>query len=701
VERVRAGADARAEAQALVAAMTRDEKLGCLDGDTPFWEGLIDAIQGGYYEHPYPAAAVPRLGLPGLAFSDGPRGVVVGHATAFPVSMARGATFDPDLEQRIGDAIGRELRAVGATFYGGVCVNLLRHPGWGRAQETYGEDPLHVGTMGAALARGVQRHAMACVKHFACNSIENARFKVDVAAGERALHEVYLPHFRHVVEAGVASVMSAYNAVNGEWCGHSRTLLTEILREEWGFDGFVLSDFQFGLRDAVASMRAGLDVEMPYVQQRAQHLPAALEEDRLDETEVGVVVERIVTTFLRFAHVFERSEPKTLLACDAHRALAREAAAKSIVLLRNEGPLLPLDASSLRRVAVIGRLAAVPNIGDGGSSNVHPPHVVTPLEGLRAALPAVDVAPADDVSIAAGADVAIVVVGYTHRDEGEYVDPAGVAHLMHLYPPMTDPCLGPRLRQAVRHAAEGRGMSPGGDRRRLELSESDEALIVATVAANPRTIVVVMGGSAVLMETWRHEVPAIVLLWYPGMEGGHALADVLLGRRAPSGRLPFAIPTSAAHLPPFDPDATAITYDLWHGQWKLDRDQNAPAYPFGFGLTYTTFRLGSARIEGEGTQRTVRCSVTNTGTRDGTDVIQVYGSLPDSKYERPRRRLVGFARIEVAAGQTKEVGIPISLRPLAIRESGGWLFEPGKYLLAVAHDATDAEAVRLAFTERA
>src|SRR5262245_20963496 len=188
--RVREGADAHAEARALVAAMTLDEKLGCLDGDTPFWEGLIDGIQGGYYEHPYPAAAVPRLGIPGLAFSDGPRGVVVGHATALPVSMARGATFDPELEEQIGDVIGRELRAVGATFYGGVCVNLLRHPGWGRAQETYGEDPFHVGEMGAALARGVQRHAMACVKHFACNSIENARFKVDVAAGERALHEI-------------------------------------------------------------------------------------------------------------------------------------------------------------------------------------------------------------------------------------------------------------------------------------------------------------------------------------------------------------------------------------------------------------------------------------------------------------------------------------------------------------------------------
>ena len=232
--RVSDGADPHTEARTLVAAMTLEEKLGCLDGDTPFWDGLIDALQGGYYQHPYPAAAVPRLGIPGFRFSDGPRGVVVGRATAFPVSMARGATFDPALEERIGDAIGRELRAVGADLYGGVCVNLLRHPGWGRAQETYGEDPLHVGVMGAALARGVQRHALACVKHFACNSVENARFKLDVTVDERALHEVYLPHFRHVVDAGVAAVMSAYNAVNGEWCGQHAELLGAVLRDEWG-----------------------------------------------------------------------------------------------------------------------------------------------------------------------------------------------------------------------------------------------------------------------------------------------------------------------------------------------------------------------------------------------------------------------------------------------------------------------------------
>lgn len=699
VGRVRNGADPHDEARALVAAMTLDEKRSCLDGDTPFWAGVVDALAGGYYQHPYPAAAVPRLGVPGIQFSDGPRGVVVGHCTAFPVSMARGATFDAALEERIGDAIGKELRAQGATFYGGVCVNLLRHPAWGRAQETYGEDPLHVGEMGAALARGVQRHAMACVKHFACNSMENARFSVDVTADERALHEVYLPHFRRVVDAGVASVMSAYNALNGEWCGQNRPLLTEILRNEWGFDGFVVSDFQFGLRDAVRSVEAGLDIEMPYVQQREQYLPAALADGRLAVAQVDAAAERIVATLLRFAHIFEGRSDRNVVACDAHRALAREAAQKSIVVLRNDGALLPLDPDRLRRVAVIGRLASVANLGDGGSSDVHPPSVVTPLDGLRAALPDADVGHDDGrdltrvQALAAGADVAVVVVGYTKHEEGEYIDVSSAAGLTHLFPPLTDPDLTARLQEGLRQVGSSGGFSPGGDRRALTLGEADEVVIEAAAAANPRTIVVIMGGSAVLMERWRQRVPALLLLWYPGMEGGHALADVLLGRANPGGRLPFAIPVDANHLPQFDQDAAGVTYDLWHGQWKLDRDGNVAAYPFGFGLSYTQFELRDVTVAGGGTERIVRVIVKNRGARAGGEVVQVYGAVSESRFERPRRRLIGFTRVELEPGTERQVDIGVDLRTLAVREAGKWVVEPGRYEVTVARYAGDSEGL--------
>ncbi len=244
-------------ARSFVAALTPEERLWCLDGDLPTWAGLGFLAQDGYHRATCNGAALDRTGLPGIRFSDGPRGAVVGNATCFPVSMARGATWDPDLEERVGEAIGRELRAVGANLTGAVCVNLLRHPAWGRAQETYGEDPHHVGELGAALTRGLQRHVMACVKHFACNSMENARFTVDIEVDEVALHEVYLPHFRRIIDEGVASVMSAYNSVNGEWCGHNRALLTDILRGEWGFEGFVISDWVFGVRDAASSLTAG------------------------------------------------------------------------------------------------------------------------------------------------------------------------------------------------------------------------------------------------------------------------------------------------------------------------------------------------------------------------------------------------------------------------------------------------------------
>src|SRR4051794_1553656 len=298
--------------------------------------------RGGYYRHAWPAARNARLGIPGFAFTDGPRGVVVGNATCFPVAMARAATFDVALEEEIGHVIGLEARAAGGTYFGGVCVNLLRHPAWGRAQETYGEDPHHVGELGAALTRGLQRHVMACVKHFACNSMENARFTVDIEVDEVALHEVYLPHFKRIVDEGVASVMSAYNSVNGEWAGQTHELLTDVLRDEWGFEGFVISDWIFGLRDAATSITAGLDVEMPYRMVRAQHLADALDRGDASWADVDRSAERVVATLLGFDQVLSAPDPSsTILGSPGHRRLAREVAARAVVLLRNE----PVDGT--------------------------------------------------------------------------------------------------------------------------------------------------------------------------------------------------------------------------------------------------------------------------------------------------------------------------------------------------------------------
>lgn len=687
VATVARGGDARAEATALVAEMTLEEKLGCLDGDTDFWPGLADMATGGYHRHPWTAAVVERLGIPGIHFADGPRGCVVGPATAFPVSMARGATFDPDLEERIGDAIGRELRAVGATYTGAVCLNLLRHPGWGRAQETYGEDPHHVGELAAALTRGLQRHVLACMKHFACNSMENARFTVDVTADDRALHEVYLPHFRRVVDEGVASVMSAYNSLNGEWCGDSRTLLTEILRDEWGFEGFVITDFIFGLRDPIGSVRAGCDIEMPFRQQRAQVLADAVADGRLAERDVDRAVTDIVRTLLRFGAVLaEPDPPTTVLAAPEHRALAREASAASMVLLHNDD-LLPVDPSTVRTVAVLGELAARPNLGDGGSSNVFPPEVVTPLDGIRAAFGGEVVHATDDVSIATGADLVVVVVGTTKADEGEFIG-TDMSHLMSLFPPAPAVSTRPNGSEsaAPERDAASEGFATGGDRRSLRLSAAHEDLIARAVTASDRVVVCVEGGSAFVMP-WLETPSAVLQIWYPGLEGGHALADVLAGSAEPGGRLPFAMPRDEADLVDFDPDARAATYGLFHGQWHLDRTGVAAHRPFGFGLGYTTCSLGDVVVHHDGPVGEVTAVVANDGERDGSTVLQVYAGMVDATFERPTRRLVGFRRVRLRAGERVTVGVPFDLATLAVRVGRGWLQEPGTYRLEVGFDA--------------
>ncbi|MEM8746177.1 MAG: glycoside hydrolase family 3 N-terminal domain-containing protein [Actinomycetota bacterium] len=716
VARVADGGDAVAEATALVAEMTLDEKLGCLDGDLPFWPGLDSMLRGGYNTTPFPAAVVDRLGIPGLHFVDGPRGCVVGPATTFPVSMARGASFDPGLERRIGQAIGRELRAVGATYTGAVCMNLLRHPAWGRAQETYGEDPHHVGELAAALTKGLQEHVMACMKHYALNSMENARFRVDVTVDDRALHEVYLPHFRRVAEAGVASVMNAYNKVNGDWCGESEHLLVEILRDDWGWDGFVITDFILGLRDPIASLTAGCHVEMPFQHHRAITLTDAVADGRLDESVVDRRVAEVVATFLRFAHVYTDAPDPSVLASDEHRALAREAAIASTVLVRNDG-LLPLDATGLRRVAVLGELADRVSLGDGGSSNVaHTPDPVSPLDGLRSALPGVDVVHSDrDVSITDGADVAVVVVGYTKHDEGEYLGGGFADVLGPLVPPLDHPVVGTddpellaRLGALLAGGAGdggdgetggagdgspatggGMGSAAGGDRRSLRLRPEHEELIVAACAAHDRVVVAVVAGSAVVMP-WLDRPAATLISWYAGSEGGAALADMLLGAE-PGGRLPFAIPVDESDLVPFDPDASEFTYDLLHGQWWLDHHGVDAHLPFGWGLGYASFEVAEAQRSAE--DEAVSVAVANVGDRAGSTVVQVYGSVPASDVERPRRRLVGFRKVALAAGASARGGMDLDLRQHDNRRDGAWVREDHPIELSVGQNAAATHPV--------
>jgi beta-glucosidase len=668
VTAVRGGADVQQQAKGLFDQLTPDERLGLLDGDWEFWDGFLAMLTGGYNTVPIPHAAVARLGIPGTQFVDGPRGAVSGHGTAFPVSMARGATWDPELEQRVGEVIGREVRAIGGNFFGGVCINLLRHPAWGRAQETYGDDPFHLGEMGAALVRGTQRHVMACAKHYALNSMENARFTVDVTIDEATLQDVYLPHFKRTVDEGVAAIMSAYNSVNGEWAGQNTHLLTEVLRDQWGWDGITVSDFIWGLRNSAASLNAGLDLEEPFRQQRAQHLAGELEDGTTSWELVERSGVRMIAAMLRsYATRTDGEFTPDQMAGDEARALAREVATRAMVLLANdpvEGtPVLPLDPASVSSIAVIGRLATAANQGDHGSSDVRAPSASTPLEGITAAFPGARIVlvtdddPAAAAEAAAQADVAVVVAGFTAEDEGEYVgdDATSDPVLLSLYPPHAD---GPEGARRALGTAEGAGF--GGDRTSLRLRPVDEQVITATAAANPRTVVAMVAAGPVLTEAWRHEVPAIVLMWYAGMEGGVALADVLTGAADPGGRLPFSVPTSEEHLPFFDVAATAITYDRWHGQRLLDKLGVEAAYPHGFGLSYTSFGIGDVTADGD----RVTATVTNTGDRDGRHVVQVYGRTLTGGYAG-ERLLAGFASVAVPAGESVTVQVPVSLLALA------------------------------------
>lgn len=686
VRAVRAGDLGRDEAtEQLIAGLADEELLGLLDGDTPVrsMTKLPGMIKGGAIG----AAQVDRIGFPGVQFADGPRGVVIDGSTAFPVSMARAATWDPDLEREVGTAMGLEARAHGANYSGAVCINLLRHPAWGRAQESYGEDPVLTGRMGVGLTRGLRPNVMACVKHYALNSMENARFKVDVRVDDHALHEVYLPHFKAVVDAGAESVMSAYNSVNGKFMDVNKVLLTDVLRDEWGFDGFVTSDWVFGTHAGVESLEAGLDIEMPLRLLRARELPKALQNGHLSRSTVITSARRIVGTILGHYAARDEAEPqKSVVAGHAHRALARRVATQGMVLLKNdaveESPMLPLSAS-ITRLAVIGALADDANTGDHGSSLVHPPSTVSPLAGLREALPHVDIVHADgsDVTAAAAAarraDAVIVVAGMNHDDEGERVENDDIDLSILGFPFTLAPVRWLLSKMPRKNNSQ---FGRGGDRASLTLHEADERLIQAVVNANPRTAVVLIGGSAIVVEAWRERVPAILHAWYPGMEGGRALADVLTGAEEPGGRLPVAIPTDAAHLPFFDAEARTIAYDASWGQRKLDEDGNAAAFPFGFGLGYTTFECELVGHDGQ----TASVRVRNSGSRAGSTVVQLYAA--DTSAARPVPQLLGFRRVPLGAGESTLVDVDLDLTPTLERdpETKKWSPRPGRWALAAA-----------------
>jgi len=610
-----------------------------------------------------------RLGIPGFRMVDGPRGVGVfaGTATAFPVGMARGATWDLLLEERVGEAIGREVRAKGGSVLLAPTINILSHPRWGRAQETYGEDPLHLGRMGVAFVRGAQRYVVASAKHYALNNIENTRYWVNVSVDERTLREIYLSHFRMAVQEGhVGSIMSAYNRVNRYYCSGNIPLLSRILKDDWGFKGFVESDWFFGMWSSVESALAGLDIEMPAPIFYGNRLFAAVEAGAVPEETIDEAVQRILRVKYCFDLDTNPPEPDPEeVATEAHAALALEVARKAVVLLKNDG-ILPLDRESVESVVVVGELADTPNHGDNGSSAVAPPYVITPLEGIRNRAGGVRVdyvvgnpLSEDDREAIEAADAAVVVAGLTAEEEGEAIIPGK------------------------------------GDRADLGLPTEQEQLIAAVADLNARTIVVLEGGSVITLETWLPRVEAVLMAWYPGQEGGNAIADVLFGDVNPAGRLPSTWPRSEGDLPAFINDQSQVEYGYYHGYLHVDREGIEPRFPFGYGLSYTTFEytnlaLSDETVPGDGALR-VGVDVSNTGAVAGEEVVQLYVSCTGSRVDRPVRALKGFEKVPLAPGETRRVLFDLAAEDLAFYdvEAEDWEVESIAYTVNVGPSSRD------------
>ncbi|AKF10875.1 beta-glucosidase [Sandaracinus amylolyticus] len=611
-----------------------------------------------------------RVGVPGFRMLDGPRGLsrfTRVPATAFPVAMMRGATWDPALERDVGAAIAREVRSIGVDVLLAPTINVLRHPRWGRAQETYGEDSHHMGELGVAFVQGAQAEGViASAKHFAANSIENTRHEVDVVIDERTLREVYLPHFRRVVIDGrVGSVMSAYNRVNGLYCDQQSHLLTDILRGEWQFAGFVESDWVLGTHGDVDSLRAGLDVEMPFGP-NFRRLPAAITSGALDERELDASLRRVLRAQLCFG-LDERQRPvdePSVRGSAEHLALAREVARRGIVLLRNDGGALPI-APGATSIALLGRNADAENIGDLGSSSVIPQGVVTALEGLGERdgvtvthVPGTTLDAAGEATVRA-ADVVVIVTGLDSDDEGE----ADIA---------------------------------AGDRESLALRAEEVALIRAVAALHDRVVVVLEGGSAITTGEWDGDIEALVLAFYPGSEGGRAIADVLFGDVSPSGRLPFSIPAQESDLPEFDNVSHTVDYGYLHGYRHLAANETPARYPFGFGLSYSTFTLSELALSSERTTATgtitATVRVTNTGTVRARETVQAYVGARGSSVTRAPYDLRAFAQVQLDPGTSETVTLAVRAEDLAYwnETSSRMEVEAIEYELRVGTHAEDA-----------
>lgn len=621
--------------------------------------------------------AIPAALVPSFVMSDGPHGVrrQLGDAdhlgiaesekaTCFPTASALAATWDPDLAREMGEALGLEARGLGVDVLLGPGLNIKRSPLCGRNFEYFSEDPILAGRMAAGLVDGIQSTGTAaCPKHFAVNSQELRRMASDSIVDERTMREIYLTGFEIVCrDAGPRVIMSSYNLVNGTHAHENRHLLTEILRDEWGFDGMVVSDWG-GCTDAVGAVRAGGSLEMPAPGlEDARRIVAAVEAGELEASDVYARAQEVVNVASASAGL----PAPTPYDVDEHHKLATRIASEAITLLRNEDDLLPLSAGT--RVALIGDLADTPRFQGSGSSQVNPTRVEAPRELLEAQ----------------GEDArGLVAAGYARGYErhggtsdaliAEAVDLAKSADVALVYVGLDE-------------LAESEGL----DRPHMRLPEGQDRLIEAVVAANPHTVVVLTGGASVEMP-WAGSVPALVNGYLTGQGGAAAMLDVLTGAVNPSGRLAETYARSYEDHPTaaWYPATGPLSYyreGPFVGYRYFTTAGIDVAFPFGYGLSYSRFEYSDLEVDQEGATLTV----TNTSERDGADVVQLYVSAPGGVFG-PARELKGFAKVEVPAGGSVRVTIPFDRYTFRHWETsrGAWETEAGTWTIYVGPNVED------------
>ncbi|MBR4450937.1 MAG: glycoside hydrolase family 3 C-terminal domain-containing protein [Clostridia bacterium] len=595
-------------------------------------------------------------GIPPIENGEALHGAQWGMCTNFPQPINLASSFNPGLVEMVADVIGKECSAAGVRQVFSPVVNLARDCRWGRTVETYGEDVKLSSDMGAAMCRGLEKNGViATPKHFADNYAAGGRDSNYSETSERTMRETILPPFKACFEAGAQSVMAAYNAWEGIPCTANRRLLTEILREEWGFEGFAVSDYcgvegigeshRLAASDAEAAamaLKAGLDVILPFDKYDA--VKEALEKGYITEEELGNNVLRILTAKFRLG-LFDNpyrdpDAAQKLIRCEEHRKLALEAARETIILLKNEG-ILPLEKSKIKKIGVFGKSADLIPIGSNYSGPYKAPwqgeDAPTPLEALKAYTgddAEIIFAGSDEIeSVAPGCDICFY---FTSILEGEGSDRSDL-----------------RLPSVTEHKNREDDSGLIVDLSEQIIEDNQEESIIRLCRANRNTVVILLNGAPVDMTPWIAGAPAVIEAWYPGEQGAKALTEILFGEINPSAKLPVTIPKSAGQLPLFysyKPSGRGYAY--------CDND-GRPLYPFGYGMSYTSFVISGAEISAGSDGVTVSFEIANTGKYDGTETVQLYIGSHHCDVVRPIKELKAYKRIELKAGETKKESITL------------------------------------------